>query len=255
VNIYDDGTTSVVPFGPDQEKAHFLDTGQQIGAVDPFTGQPVAGGGLYQKQQTPDSLASNQVTIRGQNMTDARSRELNAIHQATANVGQIVETPEGFARVGKDNSVTPIVADGAQLRTKPTGQVQQQIASNNVTLQKIDRAMVMAEKMPNAFGLKNYAGDPIMQRLDPTGVEARAMVADIAGQKIHDRSGAAVTVGEAQRLRPYVPNTTDTAEVVKKKLGLFKREYTAMQSELLSGKPLAAVVGSGPAGWSIQELP
>lgn len=58
VNIYDDGTTQVLPLGPDQEKAHFIDTGTKVGAVDPFTGRPIPGGGLYNKEQTPDSRAS-----------------------------------------------------------------------------------------------------------------------------------------------------------------------------------------------------
>jgi hypothetical protein len=90
VNVYKDGTTQVLPdLGPDQEKAHFLDTGATIGAVDPFTGKPVAGGGMYQKQQGPDSAASNAVTMRGQNMTDARSREQNAIALTGKQIEQV----------------------------------------------------------------------------------------------------------------------------------------------------------------------
>jgi hypothetical protein len=95
-------------------------------------------------------------------------------------------------------------------------------------------------------------GDPVMQRLDPTGVEARAAIADIAGQRIHDRSGAAVTVGEAERLKPYVPNVTDTPATVKKKLEGFKREYQQMQQELAGGKSISQVAGGG--GSSINSL-
>lgn len=255
VNIYNDGSYEILPLGPDAEKAHFLDTGAKVGAVDPFTGQPIAGGGLYNKDVTPGESLSAQTTMRGQNMTDARARELNAIN---AGAGQILETPNGYVRVGKDNTATPILAGGAQLQPKPTGAIVQQVAQNNVTLNKIDRALEWVDKTPNAFGLKNVMGDQVMQRFDPSGVAARAMVADIAGQKIHDRSGAAVTVGEAERLKPYVPNVTDTPDVVKKKLGMFKREYQQMQSELAGGRSIASVAYSGNSGasggWSIQEV-
>lgn len=60
-----------------------LDTGGQVGFYDPLTG---TFGGRFDKSQTPDSVAGNaiamrgqDITMRGQNMTDARSRESNAI--------------------------------------------------------------------------------------------------------------------------------------------------------------------------------
>ena len=70
-----------------------------------------------------------------------------------------------------------------------------------MTLTQIDRAMQMVDQHPQAFGMANLAGDAVRQRDiplvgDPEGVDARAIVANIAGQKIHDRSGAAVTIGE-----------------------------------------------------------
>lgn len=75
VNFYNDGTQEVVPgVGPDKKEAHFLDTGSSIGAVDPFTGLPIKGGGLYNKVVTPGEQLSANVTMRGQNMTDARSK-------------------------------------------------------------------------------------------------------------------------------------------------------------------------------------
>ncbi|MCV6900707.1 hypothetical protein OE165_27120, partial [Escherichia coli] len=52
-------------------------------AMNPFTGQPL---NSINKTQSPDSKASNAVawannaaTLRGQNMTDARARDLNDI--------------------------------------------------------------------------------------------------------------------------------------------------------------------------------
>jgi hypothetical protein len=247
VNIFKDGTQEVVPFGPDAEKAHFLDTGSQVGAVDPFTGKPIAGGGLYNKTVTPGEQLSASTTMRGQNMTDARARELNAL---TRSAGEVRETAGGLVRIGRDNSVTPIMANGVPLQPAPSAAIKQQIASNTVTLDKVDRAISMVAQTPSAFGLKNYAGDTVRQRTDPGGVTARALIADIAGQKIHDRSGAAVTVGEAERLRPYVPNTTDTPGTIAKKLTLFKSEYQQMQRELMGGKSVAEVADRRAGGRS-----
>ena len=244
------GAPQQMPYQPKPEIAtvHAGDRTEFYNKLQPPT-SPIMHG------TSPDTIYSGNVTMRGQNMTDARARELNAIN---AGAGQILETPNGYVRVGKDNTATPILAGGAQLQPKPTGAIVQQVAQNNVTLNKIDRALEWVDKTPNAFGLKNVMGDQAMQRFDPSGVAARAMVADIAGQKIHDRSGAAVTVGEAERLRPYVPNVTDHPDVVKKKLGMFKREYQQMQSELAGGRSIASVAYSGNSGasggWSIQEV-
>ena len=65
------------------DKAHFGDSGGQLVAMDPFTGQPL---NSINKTQSPDGKASNAVawannaaTLRGQNMTDARARDLNDI--------------------------------------------------------------------------------------------------------------------------------------------------------------------------------
>lgn len=66
-------------FAPKAEK---IDNGQQIGFRDMNPNSPTYGqatGGVpIQKQQTPDSIASNETTRRGQNMVDSRSREANA---------------------------------------------------------------------------------------------------------------------------------------------------------------------------------
>jgi hypothetical protein len=241
--------TEMSGYGPKPDYKQ-VDTGGQVGFYDPVTGQ---GGGSFGKTNSPDAMLSSDTARRGQNMTDARSREFNA--NAASNSGQVVETATGFARIGKDNTVTPIVANGQQIQAKPSGAVQQQIANNQVTLSKIDRALGLIDKTPNAFGVKNMLGDPIMQRIDPSGVDARSIVADIAGQKIHDRSGGAVSVGESERLKPYVPNVTDDASTVKKKLANFKREYTQMQQELAGGRSVAEVSDRRTRGQpSIEDL-
>ena len=75
VQMADDGTVRPIQggYGP-AEKLHFADNGQMAGVgMDQYSGKVLAPG--VQKMQSPDSLASNQVTMRGQNMVDARKRE------------------------------------------------------------------------------------------------------------------------------------------------------------------------------------
>jgi hypothetical protein len=140
-----------------------------------------------------------------------------------------------FFQPGKDGGPPKIMEGVAPPKKETPAALQEKLAQNKVTLGKIDKALLAVDAYPEAFGLQNVAGDTLMQRADPKGVAARAMVADIAGQKIHDRSGAAVTVGETARLKPYVPNVTDSPPTVKKKLELFRAEYAAMQQAINSG--------------------
>jgi hypothetical protein len=121
--------------------------------------------------------------------------------------------------------------------------IQEALATNAVSLTKIGRALELVDQHPEAFGFKNLAGDSVRQRTNPEGVDARAMVADIGSLKIHDRSGAAVTVSEAPRLTPFVPNVTDTPETIKKKLTNFQREYSQMVEELQKGYGINHVAG------------
>lgn len=65
------------------------------------------------------------------------------------------------------------------------------------------------------------------------GVDARAGVADVGSLVIHDRSGAAVTVSEYPRLKPFIPFPTDDHETALKKLNRMRQiiaeETSAMQ--------------------------
>lgn len=55
----------------------FQDLGGKVSPLNPYTGAEVGRG--LNKSNTPDALLSAQTAMRGQNMTDARAREKNAI--------------------------------------------------------------------------------------------------------------------------------------------------------------------------------
>lgn len=143
------------------------------------------------------------------------------------------------------NTRQPVSGNVSPKSADLPGSIVEKMAQNNVTISKIDRAIELARTRPESFGLSNYMGDTVRQRTDPEGVTARALVADIAGQKIHDRSGAAVTIGEMERLKPYIPNVTDDPATVAKKLELFRQEYAGIQNELAQGRSLAAMIVGG----------
>lgn len=108
---------------------------------------------------------------------------------------------------------------------------------NNRSVKFIDDALKATLEYPEAFGTKNVLGTAIRSRTDPKGVNARALVSNIGSLKIHDRSGAAVSLHEMERLKSFIPIVdgpfADNAETIEKKLRLFQREYKLMQQEII----------------------
>src|SRR5690606_21631841 len=83
-----------------------------------------------------------------------------------------------------------------------------------------------------ATGWKAYMPQALLNRMDPEGVDARAMISDIGSLVIHDRSGAAVTAAESPRLMPFIPLATDDAATARKKLVRFKQLYEQEQNAM-----------------------
>lgn len=75
VQMADDGTVRPIEGGYGvAEKLNFQSIGGKTLGLDPYSG---AASASFAHTQTPDSLASNALTRRGQDMTDARAREFN----------------------------------------------------------------------------------------------------------------------------------------------------------------------------------
>lgn len=106
VNLFRDGSDELVDrYAPDAEKLNFQNTGGSTVALDPYTGKPVT---TIRNTQSPESIASVAATMRGQNMSDARARDLNEI------------TKQGQrSQIINDPTQGPIVVD------KGTGQARQ----------------------------------------------------------------------------------------------------------------------------------
>jgi hypothetical protein len=216
-------------------------------AIDPNTGQPV-----YSEPAAPEKPTSAvqeyeyakaqgyQGSFKDWTTEKARAgASSTSVSYGAPVAGVDADGKPVFFQPDKKGGNPAIIPGVAPPKPQTPAAMQEKLAQNAVTLSKIDKALEMVEAKPDSLGLKNYAGDAVMQRLDPAGVEVRAMIADIGGQKIHDRSGAAVTVGEAERLKPYIPAATDTPDTAKKKLKLFRQEYAAMQQAINSGASIA----------------
>ena len=90
------------------------------------------------------------------------------------------------------------------------------------------------EGSATATGIKGYAPDIALNRLDPKGTVTRAAIADIGSMIMHDRSGAAVTASESPRLKPFIPLITDSVDTAKKKLERL-RQIQLDEAEALTG--------------------
>ena len=235
VQLSDTGEVKLLPFQP-AEKLHFANTQTQAGiGLNPFTGAQESAGieqGVSPSDQQRIALDRARLGMEQQRLAQGR-------------LGQIMETSEGLVRVNDKNVAVPIKTEGgAAIGPKPSAAVIQKLAENNVAIQGIDDALRLTEAYPKAFGMKNYAGDAVMQRTDPKGVSARAAVGIVGSTKIHDLSGAAVSAAESPRLQPHIPTSTDEPGTVKKKLTRMKRELVLMQNELSQGKMLREVINA-----------
>lgn len=69
--------------------------------------------------------------------------------------------------------------------------------------------------------------------IDSKGTVTRAMVSAIGNTKLHDLSGATVTVGEEARFKPYIPAVGDSYQTALFKLAGFRQEYMRAQKEYI----------------------
>lgn len=245
VNLYTDGSMEVAPFEPDREKAHFGTTGGMTNVpLDPYTGQPLGPG-----------LPAT--------MTPAE-RDASARGWTTANRPQIVDGQA--VTFGKSGAVTAAPIEGYQKPVDAT--TARSIAESRVRETTVTKALDAVRNNPQAFGPHTVVGPLAMQYLDDKGVEARALVGEVASLKIKDITGATMTVAEMPRLLSFVPDIKDKPSVVERKLKLLAAEEAAIQAELARGArigdvanakplnraPLAGRPDTTPDGWKAKRI-
>jgi len=211
---------------------------QNLGGTSQVVSTPGLGGAANVLSNTPITESANNIA---NNERIAREGRLNrgqaeSHFQAGMNAPQYMETDAGLValpkKLGAGQAPTGTLVtgpDGQQLGKplKPIpASVNSAIITNNQSKNQLERALTLLEGKDiagmqgdkNATGWKGYLGQSILNRIDPQGVNTRAEIADIGSMKIHDRSGAAVTISEAPRLMPFIPQATDDAPTAAKKL-------------------------------------
>ena len=93
------------------------------------------------------------------------------------------------------------------------------ILENEQTVKKIEDAIKLLEKNPGAVGpkhlLRSQAGGLagyLMDRKDPEGVAVRQAIQEITNLRLHELSGAAVTLNEDTRFKPVLAQITEDPE-------------------------------------------
>jgi len=138
-------------------------------------GTPVAN---LPRSQSPDSAASNQVTMRGQNLTNARAIE-GLADQRTAQRQQFENTPSGPMLIDKASGVArPVTMNGQAI---PSDATQKKAANAAGVLDLLDQAEKL---LPNATNSMIGAGADMAAKVvgaAPKGAQAIGQLKTIEG--------------------------------------------------------------------------
>lgn len=171
---------------------------------------------------TPRVAADGRVTLQGLPWLQSNIDAYNAARAAGDHKKMIDMLHLG----GQEAAAALQAAETANTPKPMPPHAEQGLTKNFVALNQIDKGLSELKKNPDAVGwLKgvmsstgDLSGSNLADRLDPKGVDARAPIANIGSLIIHDRSGAAVTISEMPRLRPFIPVVGDDPGVIEKKM-------------------------------------
>lgn len=181
--------------------------------------------GIYNSE-----LSQNKAKI-AKDYADAEHNRALAHEASNGGKWQTMDTTNGLVQVNQQGDVRPLgIQKPTNLKPIPP-HVNEAFIANSQAGKALERALTLLDGNnignPNAGGLagdanatgyKGYLPNAILNRMDPQGVATRAQISDIGSLKIHDRSGAAVTISESPRLMPFIPLASDDAATVRVKL-------------------------------------
>jgi hypothetical protein len=229
-----------------------------ITGVDPEHYEDVGGGYVQDRVHNPDQVRAD---------TDAR-REAAADRRSAAQIAAAdrrsaasVAGQERIARIrtsaAADLKATP---SGAGARV-PIGIANAMLANRNAT-SAIDDAIKLLDTNPGSVGLSNMGpGSFIKDHLSPkpNEIATRAAIADLASLKIHDRTGAAMSPSEWERLKAFIPTANDNRVTARTKLQQMRRRVQVETEAMDSMYPSTASVpgrngaSGAPAGGGLQS--
>ena len=225
-----------------RDKLEEVNLGGKVGFRSPYEAALRA---EMPKTQTLESLASNAVAMRGQNMTDARSKEANNIQQQSART-QIMQTPEGLIAVDKGmNQAVPVTMGGAPVRSedamKKTANAKNVLSLLDVADKLLPKATggAIGTGVDAALGLGN---------ISTKGAQSTAQLKAIEGQLIASMPRMEGPQSDADRLL-YQQAAGDLANSMKPVATrqAASRTLRELQQKYASG-------GGATGGWSIQKV-
>jgi hypothetical protein len=197
----------------------------------------------FERQQTAAQASADRAEKVRLFLADQQARA-----QAAALEGQNRRADATLAETARHNrasegTAATMAATAAERAAHPGGNrplpaaVTQGIVTNNVALQQIDNAIQQIRDHPGAMGMSNALGGSFLKDQfspDPANIAARATVANLSSMQIHNRTGAAMSKTEWERLRPFLPTDVDNPTTAITKLQGLRRqvelETTQMQT-------------------------
>jgi hypothetical protein len=258
--LADDGSMKYLDGVKARDKLLDVDLGGKKGFRTEYSPEMV---GMADKFQTPDSIASNEIsrrgqdiTMRGQNMTDSRARELNAISGGA-------KAPAGY-RFKPDGSLEAIQGGPADIKAgelgaKAEARRQSQAAQAASVLDTIGEAKNLVGITTAGFGAL-AAGVPATEarNLSAKLETIKANLGFDRLQQMREQSptgGAlgAVAVQELTALQSTVSSLDQKQSPTQLKASLAKIEqhYKRWQETVKSAGGGAS--GGKASGWSIQK--
>jgi hypothetical protein len=226
-----------------------VDTGGGVQFIDPLLGM---NGPSFNKTVTPDAMLSSDTTRRGQNMTDARSRDAQAFAQAQANKPQVVTGPNGEVF-----TVDARTSTGQEVK-----------GPDGTTLNKGIR-LTETQSNATAYGMRMKAANDIVSKLESTGYDTASpknllaangvtnYVASPEAQSLYQaklnfmtaslrkESGAAISKSEFETEdKKYFPQPGDSAKVREQK----------QQMRTVAMRAMAQQAGPGAAQFAAPSI-
>lgn len=186
-----------------------FETGNRSGSTGQSGGGPrvIAQGGA---KATPQRMTAAEVAAEGLDPNTVYYRGVDGVPQAVGGQkaqGQLKPWPVAALAARSENGASLTNIENALHLLDP---------KNNSPAAKAAR---------NAVGFGTGGGglwDP--NRTDPKGAKFRALIGQIGGIMIKEISGAAVSLSEDDRLKKWIPFSTDSPSTIRDKLSNLKRE-------------------------------
>lgn len=248
VRVADDGTET---YSPTQvaEELHFGDNGQQLIASGKYSGRTQL---ISPKYQTPDSIASNATSMRGQNMTDARARDLNEITRLGQQTQVINDPNQGILLVDKGTGFTRKTFDQQGSAIPSEAQSKRTAAANNI-LPILDQAEKLLGTATNSYV---GAGVDALSRgfgYAPEGAKSIAQLKILEGNLMMNQPRMEGPQSDKdvelyRQMAAQLGNPTVPTEIKQAAL----QQIRAIHQKYATGNQMQSNKSSG--GWSIQKV-